>query len=388
MKAKQHEVSTMRLSRSERRELLIEAIVTFGIILFLYLGVVLLYRELIDRPFVFLGETKSLQERLEISPATTQALLYGSMVVTFIFGFLVTNWRVQRRIQQMQLAHILEELKYIAKGNYEHRLSEVDRGEMNEVITSINHLVDSTVEAMEEERRIEKTKDELVTNIGHDIRTPLTSIIGYLGLIENQQYKSIEEVLEYTHIAYTKALHMQTLVNDLFDYTALRQTTYRLQPQAIRLDLFLAQLVADFELEASEKEITVNIQVKPSDLVAYLDVDKMARVFHNLMSNALKYGKGASVIELLAYKKNHKTSSEKCQDVVEFEVRNNGEAIPEAELDMIFERSYRADRSRTAEQLGSGLGLAIVKNIVELHQGTVLAENVDGFVVFRITLPQ
>ncbi|MCW6667562.1 HAMP domain-containing histidine kinase [Aerococcaceae bacterium NML190938] len=388
MKAKQHEVSTMRLSRSERRELLFEAIVTFGIILFLYLGVVLLYRELIDRPFVFLGETKSLQERLEISPATTQALLYGSMVVTFIFGFLVTNWRVQRRIQQMQLAHILEELKYIAKGNYEHRLSEVDRGEMNEVITSINHLVDSTVEAMEEERRIEKTKDELVTNIGHDIRTPLTSIIGYLGLIENQQYKSIEEVLEYTHIAYTKALHMQTLVNDLFDYTALRQTTYRLQPQAIRLDLFLAQLVADFELEASEKEITVNIQVKPSDLVAYLDVDKMARVFHNLMSNALKYGKGASVIELLAYKKNHKTSSEKCQDVVEFEVRNNGEAIPEAELDMIFERSYRADRSRTAEQLGSGLGLAIVKNIVELHQGTVLAENVDGFVVFRITLPQ
>lgn len=378
----------MRLSRSERRELLIEAIVTFGIILFLYLGVVLLYRELIDRPFVFLGETKSLQERLEISPATTQALLYGSMVVTFIFGFLVTNWRVQRRIQQMQLAHILEELKYIAKGNYEHRLSEVDRGEMNEVITSINHLVDSTVEAMEEERRIEKTKDELVTNIGHDIRTPLTSIIGYLGLIENQQYKSIEEVLEYTHIAYTKALHMQTLVNDLFDYTALRQTTYRLQPQAIRLDLFLAQLVADFELEASEKEITVNIQVKPSDLVAYLDVDKMARVFHNLMSNALKYGKGASVIELLAYKKNHKTSSEKGQDVVEFEVRNNGEAIPEAELDMIFERSYRADRSRTAEQLGSGLGLAIVKNIVELHQGTVLAENVDGFVVFRITLPQ
>ncbi|MCW6653536.1 HAMP domain-containing histidine kinase [Aerococcaceae bacterium NML210727] len=388
MKAKQHEVSTMRLSRSERRELLIEAIVTFGIILFLYLGVVLLYRELIDRPFVFLGETKSLQERLEISPATTQALLYGSMVVTFIFGFLVTNWRVQRRIQQMQLAHILEELKYIAKGNYEHRLSEVDRGEMNEVITSINHLVDSTVEAMEEERRIEKTKDELVTNIGHDIRTPLTSIIGYLGLIENQQYKSIEEVLEYTHIAYTKALHMQTLVNDLFDYTALRQTTYQLQPQAIRLDLFLAQLVADFELEASEKEITVNIQVKPSDLVAYLDVDKMARVFHNLMSNALKYGKGASVIELLAYKKNHKTSSEKGQDVVEFEVRNNGEAIPEAELDMIFERSYRADRSRTAEQLGSGLGLAIVKNIVELHQGTVLAENVDGFVVFRITLPQ
>lgn len=378
----------MRLSRAERSELFVEAVITFGIVLFLYIGVILLYRELIGRPFLLFDETKSLQERFEISPATTQALLYGSMIGTLVFGLFVTNWRVQRRIQQMQLAHILEELKYIAKGNYEHRLSEVDRGEMNEVITSINHLVDSTVEAMEEERRIEKTKDELVTNIGHDIRTPLTSIIGYLGLIENQQYRSPEELLEYTHIAYVKALHMQTLVNDLFDYTALRQTTYQLQPQAIRLDLFLAQLVADFELEVSEKPITVNLQVSPADLTAYLDVDKMARVFHNLLSNALKYGKGATLIELTAYKKTVESSSGNVQNVIEFEVRNNGEAIPESELEMIFERSYRADRSRTAEQLGSGLGLAIVKNIVELHRGTVIADNQEGFVVFRMTIPQ
>ena len=164
----------MQISKSERRELIVEAIITLGIVLFLYLGCVLLYRELVWRPFDLFGVTASFQERFDITPATTQAILYGSMLGAAILSILVTNWRVQRRIQQMQLSHILDELKFIAKGNYHHRLPEVERGDMSDVINSINQLVDSTVEAMEEERRIEKTKDELVTNIGHDIRTPLT----------------------------------------------------------------------------------------------------------------------------------------------------------------------------------------------------------------------
>lgn len=378
----------MQISKSERRELIVEAIITLGIVLFLYLGCVLLYRELVWRPFDLFGVTASFQERFDITPATTQAILYGSMLGAAILSILVTNWRVQRRIQQMQLSHILDELKFIAKGNYHHRLPEVERGDMSDVINSINQLVDSTVEAMEEERRIEKTKDELVTNIGHDIRTPLTSIIGYLGLIENQQYHSMDELLEYTHTAYTKALHMQTLVNDLFDYTALRATTYSIQPQTVRVDLFLEQLAADFELEAAAKQIVLDVQVTPQRLTAYFDVDKMARVFNNLISNALKYGQGATHIQLVARKKNQQSTSEMMQEVVEFEVRNNGEPIRSEELESIFERSYRADRSRNAEQAGSGLGLAIVKNIVELHEGRVVAELVEGNVVFRIILPQ
>lgn len=377
MKAKpQH---TLQLSRAERGELIVEAIITLGVIFFLYLGLVLLYRELIDRPFTFWGETASIQQRFEIRPAMTQVFLYGSLVSTIVIGGLFTNWRIQRRIHQMQLSHILDELKYIAKGNYHHRIPEVDKGDMSEVINSINHLVDSTVEAMEEERRIEKSKDELVSNIGHDIRTPLTSIIGYLGLIENEQYQSQDELLFYTHTAYNKAVHMQKLVNDLFDYTALRQTTTTIAPQRVQLELFLQQVCADFEETATQNGIRLGVHVAPDAAVVYFDADKMARVFSNLLSNALKYGAGATEINIAA---------QRTPTSIQFEVKNNGDPIQEAELTAIFERSYRADKSRTSEQAGSGLGLAIVKNIIELHQGTVIAEIRGNWTCFCMSIPQ
>lgn len=381
MKAKAH-FSTQDFSRRERGKILIDGLISFLVVMFLYFGAVLLYRELIDRPFVWLDTTASLRQRLDISRSTSFVLLYITGFGAMLLAVILTNWRVRRRIRQVQLAHILDELKYIAKGNYDHRISDVG-GSMRDVIESINHLVDSTVEAMEEERRIEKTKDELIANVGHDIRTPLTSIIGYLGLIENQQYSSLEEVIAYAHIAYTKATSMQKMINDLFDYTILRQTTYHLDTQEVRVDLFLEQLVADFELEASQKGIQLQVEVIPQ-LYATFDVEQMARVFHNLISNALKYGTGATKIIVVA----EKNTSDFATKMLKFEVRNNGALLEEHELERIFERSYRIDRARTFAQQGSGLGLAIVRNIIELHQGKVYAHVEQDELVFTMELPQ
>ncbi|MCG3562148.1 hypothetical protein L8957_28705, partial [Klebsiella pneumoniae] len=105
------------------------------------------------------------------------------------------------------------------KRKYDHRIPFELSGDLSRVVTSINGLVDSTVAAIEDERKIEKSKDELITNVSHDIRTPLTSIIGYLGLIEDGQYHSEEDLLKYTHTAYIKAKQMKSLVDDLFEYT-------------------------------------------------------------------------------------------------------------------------------------------------------------------------
>ena len=250
---------------------------------------------------------------------------------------------------------------------------------MDEVVSSINHLVDSTVRAIEEERKIEKSKDELITNIGHDIRTPLTSVIGYLGLIENQQYHSQEELARYAHVAYRKAQQMQSLVQDLFTYTATRQTTTEISPVQVQVLRFMEQLVADFELSAREKTIELRLDIRPKNLVASFDVDKMARVFHNLLSNALKYGIGAHYIELLAYQE---------EDYIYFKVKNDGQPLDKSELEDIFQRSYRADQSRSANQPGTGLGLAIVRNIVELHHGRVYAEVEGKETIFTIEIPQ
>ena len=369
----------MRLTRSERSELVVEAIITMSLIFFLYLSALLIYRQAIDYKLNFFGLDTTLRHMLGLTRQQIIVSVYIFSLASCVVAILVTNWRVKRRINQMKLAHVLDYLKYIAQGHYEIRIPQTDLGEMDEVVSSINHLVDSTVRAIEEERKIEKSKDELITNIGHDIRTPLTSVIGYLGLIENQQYHSQEELARYAHVAYRKAQQMQSLVQDLFTYTATRQTTTEIRPVQVQVLRFMEQLVADFELSAREKNIELRLDIRPKNLVASFDVDKMARVFHNLLSNALKYGIGAHYIELLAYQE---------ANYIYFKVKNDGQPLDQSELEDIFQRSYRADQSRSANQPGTGLGLAIVRNIVELHHGRVYAE-VDGQeTIFTIEIPQ
>ena len=369
----------MRLTRSERSELIVEAIITMSLIFLLYLSALLIYRQAIDYKLNFFGLDTTLRHMLGLTRQQIIVSVYIFSLASCVVAVIVTNWRVKRRINQMKLAHILDYLKYIAQGHYEIRIPQTDLGEMDEVVSSINHLVDSTVKAIEEERKIEKSKDELITNIGHDIRTPLTSVIGYLGLIENQQYHSQEELARYAHVAYRKAQQMQSLVQDLFTYTATRQTTTEIRPGQVQVLRFMEQLVADFELNAREKAIELRLDIRPQNLLASFDVDKMARVFHNLLSNALKYGAGAHYIELLAYQE---------QDYIYFKVKNDGQALDKTELEDIFQRSYRADQSRSANQPGTGLGLAIVRNIVELHHGRVYATVEGKETIFTIEIPQ
>ncbi|WP_314761076.1 HAMP domain-containing sensor histidine kinase [uncultured Abiotrophia sp.] len=370
---------SMRLTRSERSELIVEAIITMSLIFLLYLSALLIYRQAIDYKLNFFGLDTTLRHMLGLTRQQIIVSVYIFSLASCVVAILVTNWRVKRRINQMKLAHILDYLKYIAQGHYEIRIPQTDLGEMDEVVSSINHLVDSTVKAIEEERKIEKSKDELITNIGHDIRTPLTSVIGYLGLIENQQYHSQEELARYAHVAYRKAQQMQSLVQDLFTYTATRQTTTEIKPVQIQVLRFMEQLVADFELNAREKAIELRLDIRPQNLLASFDVDKMARVFHNLLSNALKYGAGAHYIELLAYQE---------EDYIYFKVINDGQPLDKTELEDIFQRSYRADQSRSANQPGTGLGLAIVRNIVELHHGRVYATVEGKETIFTIEIPQ
>ena len=369
----------MRLTRSERSELIVEAIITMSLIFLLYLSALLIYRQAIDYKLNFFGLDTTLRHMLGLTRQQIIVSVYIFSLASCVVAVIVTNWRVKRRINQMKLAHILDYLKYIAQGHYEIRIPQTDLGEMDEVVSSINHLVDSTVKAIEEERKIEKSKDELITNIGHDIRTPLTSVIGYLGLIENQQYHSQEELARYAHVAYRKAQQMQSLVQDLFTYTATRQTTTEIRPVQVQVLRFMEQLVADFELNAREKAIELRLDIRPQNLLASFDVDKMARVFHNLLSNALKYGAGAHYIELLAYQEN---------DYIYFKVKNDGQPLDKTELEDIFQRSYRADQSRSANQPGTGLGLAIVRNIVELHHGRVYATVEGKETIFTIEIPQ
>lgn len=368
----------MKLTKKELGELIFEAIVTMAIIYFIYMGLLLLFNQIIQAPPEFLPQSQTLWEMVLFLDMILVRFRTVILVTATFLAMLFTWWRLFRRYKQMQLRHILDELHYIASGHFDHRIDTQLTGSMNDVVNSINTLVESTVKAMEDERRIEQSKDELITNVSHDIRTPLTSIIGYLGLIEDKHYQSQEDVERYIHIAYTKALQMKVLVDDLFEYTKVRQTSTPLTLQTLNLGNFLEQIAAEFELESDRKQMDIQVLMETDPLHIEVDVDKIARVFNNLISNALKYGRGGTWVRIHAAK----IGSEAVISVM-----NNGEKIPKKALDELFNRFYRVESSRSQQTGGTGLGLAIAQSIITLHGGYIYAESNNQLTKFVMHLP-
>ena len=206
----------------------------------------------------------------------------------------------------------------------------------------------------------------------------MTSIIGYLGLIEDKQYQNEEDILKYTHVAYEKAKQMKNLVEDLFEYTKVQQHGAPVNIMRVDLDQLLEQLTASFALEAERRGIEISSQVVPTPLMIEADPEKLGRVFNNLVANAFKYGNGASYIRITAHQK---------QDKVVVKVANDGTPIPEKAQSHLFERFYRAEASRSRATGGTGLGLAIVKSIVDLHHGQVTVTSDANETAFIVTLP-
>ena len=359
-------------------ELVLEGIVTLCIVFLLYLGILVMVSQLINEPG-FISVEFSAREVWHIE--REQIAFYKNIftITSVVFAVAFTYWRLMRRYQQMQLNHILEELHLIADGQYDRRIPFRLSGDMGQVVNSINRLVDSTVNALEDERAIEKSKDELITNVSHDIRTPLTSILGYLGLIVNQPNVESADAKRYAEIAYSKAEQMKLLVDDLFEYTTTRPNGAPLRLNDIPIVNFLEQVAADFELEAQKRKMAIEVLPNNRDVVLELDAEKMVRVINNLLSNAIKYGHEDSVITMEVLKND---------GVITIAVRNAGDPISKEVLEQLFARFYRAEASRSKETGGTGLGLAIAENIVQSHGGMMYAESENGQTSFYVCLPE
>lgn len=367
------------LTTKEKSELFGEGVITVILLLLLNLSIIILINLAVlndprlENGIFFLKKTITFANGMHLW--SWQRLFISFMLVGDV---IVVYWRLIRRYRQMQLRHVIEELHYIADGHFDHRIPFVVKTDLQKVIDSINALVDSTVASMEEERQIEQSKDDLITNVSHDIRTPLTSIIGYLGLLKSSELN--EDQTKYIQIAYDKALQMKALAEDLFEYTTLRSSTNnKLVLAPLHVNSMLEQVAAGFELEAEKKKIAFNVVTRPRDLVIDADAKMIVRMLNNLISNALKYGRGATEINLIANKVNN--------EFVELRVENNGEQIPKKSLQKIFDRFYRVESSRNLKTGGTGLGLAITKSIVDLHGGNIKCQSTSELTSFIIQLP-
>ena len=226
-------------------------------------------------------------------------------------------------------------------------------------------------------KEAEQRKNDLIVYLAHDLKTPLTSVIGYMTLLRDEPEISPELRAKYTGIALSKAERLEDLINEFFDITRFNLTHLTLEEESVNLTRMLEQVAFEFQPVLAEKELTCETRLAP-DVQLICDPDKLERVFDNLLRNALSYSYPKTQILI---------SLEQQQNHVTIRVQNHGKTIPPEKLSRIFEQFFRLDSARASSTGGAGLGLAIAKEIVELHGGIITAESADESIVFTVRLP-
>lgn len=226
-------------------------------------------------------------------------------------------------------------------------------------------------------KEAEQRKNDLIVYLAHDLKTPLTSVIGYLTLLEEEPQISPKLRARYTGIALRKAERLEELINEFFDITRLNLTSLVLEPERTNFSRMLEQLTSEFEPVLAEKELIWKRELAP-EVEILCDRDKMERVFDNLIRNAVNYSYRGTEISIEMHTE---------EEQVKVCISNHGKTIPPEKLERIFEQFFRLDSAWGSSTGGSGLGLAIAKEILELHGGTIKAESGSESIRFTVRIP-
>lgn len=295
-------------------------------------------------------------------------------LITSIAVFVLIIFRLTRD-KIAYIEYLTACLGQISKGNLDYEIEIVGEDELARVAESITHMEDELKYQIDAKIATEKSKNELVTNVAHDLRTPLTSIIGYIGLVKmNTQADS--ETAKYLEIAYNKAEKLKIIIEDLFELTKLHQGGIIIKKSEVSLCSLLHQLIEELMPLAQEKHIEIESYMEGLNTNINVDIAKITRVFENLIENAIKYSPENETIYI---------EVKSTEDKIYVAISNPSSEVSQEEINKYFERFYRADQSRTSTG-GSGLGLAIAKNIVELHGGTIEAKLHQDLLSFKVIL--
>lgn len=249
--------------------------------------------------------------------------------------------------------------------------------ELKPIETRLNEIKQILKKQEQEVIEGEKKKNDLIVFLAHDLKTPLTSIVAYLTMLDSYQDMPEEERQRYTHIALEKSIRLGELISEFFEITKFNLQDIVLEPVELNLSMMLEQLADELYGVLREKNLTCEVGAA-EDMVVYGDADKLARVFDNILRNAVSYCYPNTKIRIQA---------EMTEEGNRIVFSNRGKQIPKEQLGTIFEKFYRLDEARHSTTGGAGLGLAIAKEIVELHGGTIWAESDDKETRFIVTLP-
>lgn len=293
-------------------------------------------------------------------------------IVIFAVTFLLLQEKSMRYMAQISAA-----MQNISEGDLNTTVEIIGDDEFAGMADNLNKMVEEIRMLMDKERESERTKNELITNVAHDLRTPLTSIIGYLELLSGPAKLPPEMQQKYIDITYTKAKRLEKLIEDLFGFTKLNYGKISMKVSKVDLIKLLSQLLEEFYPNFVEKNLSYELQSNVPAKVITADGNLLARLFDNLINNAIKYGADGKRILV-------KVNAG--ESMVTISVTNYGYVIPKDELPMIFDKFYRVEQSRSTNTGGTGLGLAIAKNIVDMHGGTIgVTSDING-TVFTVRL--
>ena len=318
------------------------------------------------------GREDSLQAVFH-NPDSVIVLLYVlAGIGTFSVAFLLLQKNSMNYITRLSTA-----IQSISEGDLNTTVEVIGDDEFAAMAANLNKMVEDIRQLMDKERESERTKNELITNVAHDLRTPLTSIIGYLELLSGPTGLTPELEKKYINITYTKAKRLEKLIEDLFGFTKLNYGKVSMKIGKVDIVKLLSQLLEEFYPNFMDKNLAYELQSNVPAKIINADGNLLARLFDNLINNAIKYGADGKRIVV----KIHATDG-----VVTVSVTNYGYVIPKDELPLLFDKFYRVEQSRSTNTGGTGLGLAIARNIVDMHGGTIgVTSDLNG-TVFTVRL--
>lgn len=299
-------------------------------------------------------------------------VLLGILLFSLIFLLL-------QRKMAWDIETIARAVKQISEGDLSTRLELEGEGELTDIAENLNRMEEDIQELIDKERTSEQSKTDLITNVAHDLRTPLTSILGYLELLRKNQKLSPEMQQKYLDIAYNKSVRLQKLIEELFGFTKLSYGKINMNVAKVDIVELLAQLLEESYPNFQKNGLSYDFVSNRKSQIIEADGDLLARLFDNLIGNAIKYGKEGKRVRV---------NLRADREIVTIKIVNYGYVIPANELPLIFDRFYRTDHSRTnaSGPGGTGLGLAIVKNITDMHHGTVSVSSDLSGTVFTVRL--
>ncbi|MEK4760250.1 HAMP domain-containing sensor histidine kinase [Viridibacillus sp. FSL E2-0187] len=296
-------------------------------------------------------------------------LIFSLIILNFIVVFLLL---VRKKL--IYLKHISESVNYIANGNLGLTIDIKGQDELAQLAQNINYMSKELENKFVHERQLEKTKNELITNVSHDLRTPLTSIIGYLNLIKNEQYENKDQFQEYFETIFSKSQRLKSLIDELFEFSRLSSPDVMLNLTKVDLPSLFQQIVGEYIPIFEEEQLNVRNSITNEDIPVLIDIEKMVRVYENLFMNAIKYSTKPSDLTISLKSKGNTAI---------LKISNRVDKSPAEDVNTLFERFVRGDKSRVDAQ-GTGLGLSISKRIVDLHKGDIRAEYKDGCITFIV----